>query len=595
MLLKKINEEIRRLDVCIESCNWDIIRNQEEQTTVVDLIRDAEEAWLAGSDEYGLDPDEKNREETVRAMRLTVDEERAAIVSRISQYDVFDQKIRISEKDLASGNDHRVILLKAEQNAGFVRTRYKQEIEHLEKEKERINEINDKEYFSLTESLSLFQTSVLTPSNIGQIDGDLKSRREQYQICLTQQQDLGRRISTLSTGIESGQKRQAELIIEIASTQKDLDKKTGDLSVLKQIRCEIFGTKDPKTEEDRLLSSIQTADQTLGPARKRKDEAKTAWDTLIGQIQNLSSSLLSLQRDISGKTDKFFEEILCGGFTSEASFQAAFLSHTEFSRLEAFVSDLEKEETALDALLQNKQESLAGEEEKLLIGENIEHPERVYAEATERLEVLKDEFIGITLRLEEDKGRKEKVSGSLPLLEARRRERDRWERLHALIGSVDGKKFRVFAQGLTFQLLISQANKHLQLMTDRYLLRPDPNIPLDLAVIDMWQAGEVRSTRNLSGGESFIVSLALALGLSGMASKNVRVDSLFLDEGFGSLDDEALDTALGALSGLHHQGKLIGIISHVPAIRERISTRIVVEKGNNGRSVIIAPGCTKVS
>jgi len=126
-------------------------------------------------------------------------------------------------------------------------------------------------------------------------------------------------------------------------------------------------------------------------------------------------------------------------------------------------------------------------------------------------------------------------------------------------------------------------------MTDRYILRPDPNIPLDLAVIDTWQAGETRSTKNLSGGESFIVSLALALGLSGMASKKVRVDSLFLDEGFGTLDDEALETALIALSGLHQQGKLIGIISHVPAIKERISTRIIVERRSNARSVIRNP------
>ncbi|MDD1727484.1 MAG: hypothetical protein LUQ50_00265, partial [Methanospirillum sp.] len=138
-------------------------------------------------------------------------------------------------------------------------------------------------------------------------------------------------------------------------------------------------------------------------------------------------------------------------------------------------------------------------------------------------------------------------------------------------------------------------NHHLQVMTDRYLLQPDPSLPLDLAVLDTWQAGDVRSTRNLSGGERFIISLALALGLAGMVSKHVRVDSLFLDEGFGTLDDESLDTALGALSGLQQQGKLIGIISHVPAIKERISTRILVEKRSHGRSVIVAPGCRKVS
>ncbi len=102
-------------------------------------------------------------------------------------------------------------------------------------------------------------------------------------------------------------------------------------------------------------------------------------------------------------------------------------------------------------------------------------------------------------------------------------------------------------------------------MTDRHLLVRDNEQPLDLMVVDDYQTGEIRSTKNLSGGESFIVSLTLALGLSKMASRKVRVDSLFLDEGFGTLDEESLETALEPLSRLLQDGKLIGIISHVPA------------------------------
>jgi exonuclease SbcC len=98
----------------------------------------------------------------------------------------------------------------------------------------------------------------------------------------------------------------------------------------------------------------------------------------------------------------------------------------------------------------------------------------------------------------------------------------------------------------------------------------------------------------LSGGESFIASLALSLGLSSMASRNVRVDSLFLDEGFGTLDEDALETALETLSGLQQDGKLIGIISHVPALKERIGTQIQVEAGNAGRSSLSGPGCRRV-
>jgi exonuclease SbcC len=129
-------------------------------------------------------------------------------------------------------------------------------------------------------------------------------------------------------------------------------------------------------------------------------------------------------------------------------------------------------------------------------------------------------------------------------------------------------------------------------MTDRYLLLRDATQPLELNVIDNYQAGEIRSTKNLSGGESFIVSLSLALGLSHMASKNVRVDSLFLAEGFGTLDEEALETALETLSSLHQDGKMIGVISHVSALKKRISTQIQVTPNAGGRSQITGPGCT---
>ena len=164
----------------------------------------------------------------------------------------------------------------------------------------------------------------------------------------------------------------------------------------------------------------------------------------------------------------------------------------------------------------------------------------------------------------------------------------------SLIRSADGKKYRNFAQGLTFELMVSHANRQLEKMTDRYLLVRDEDQPLELNVVDNYQAGEIRSTKNLSGGESFIVSLSLALGLSKMASRKVRVDSLFLDEGFGTLDEDALETALETLSGLKQDSKLIGIISHVPALKERISTQITVQPVSGGKSVINGPGCERI-
>ncbi|RLB66442.1 MAG: chromosome segregation protein SMC, partial [Deltaproteobacteria bacterium] len=187
-----------------------------------------------------------------------------------------------------------------------------------------------------------------------------------------------------------------------------------------------------------------------------------------------------------------------------------------------------------------------------------------------------------------------KIKEKQAVIEAQKRECHKWEKLHSLIGSADGKKFRNFAQGLTFELMVAHANQQLEKMTDRYLLLRDDKEPLELNVVDNYQAGEIRSTKNLSGGESFIVSLALALGLAKMASRRVRVDSLFLDEGFGTLDEEALETALETLANLQQDSKLIGIISHVPALKERISARINILPGPGGKSLINGPGCQNI-
>jgi exonuclease SbcC len=197
-------------------------------------------------------------------------------------------------------------------------------------------------------------------------------------------------------------------------------------------------------------------------------------------------------------------------------------------------------------------------------------------------------------KLQQHADQQQRFQMRLTAIDIQRFECERWERLHSLIGSGDGKKFRNFAQGLTFELMVAHANRQLQKMSDRYILVRDCSEPLELNVIDNYQAGEIRSTKNLSGGESFIASLALSLGLSSMASRNVRVDSLFLDEGFGTLDEDALETAIETLSGLQQDGKLIGIISHVPALKERIGTQIQVEAGSSGRSSISGPGVIRL-
>ena len=191
----------------------------------------------------------------------------------------------------------------------------------------------------------------------------------------------------------------------------------------------------------------------------------------------------------------------------------------------------------------------------------------------------------LAFRLRTQTENKAKVSGLQEELNVRRTESERWAKLNELAGSADGAKFRRIAQGYTLDILLNYANVQLRELTRRYRLERVPET-LALQVIDRDMCDEVRTVHSLSGGESFLVSLALALGLSSLSSNRMRVESLFIDEGFGSLDAEPLRVAMDALESLRTQGRKIGVISHVQEMTERIPVRICVNRAGNGRSFL---------
>ncbi|HEX4551248.1 AAA family ATPase [Pseudomonas sp.] len=164
-------------------------------------------------------------------------------------------------------------------------------------------------------------------------------------------------------------------------------------------------------------------------------------------------------------------------------------------------------------------------------------------------------------------------------------EYQRWARLNALIGSATGDTFRKIAQAYNLDLLVHHANVQLRQLVKRYRLKRGGSM-LGLLVMDTEMGDELRSVHSLSGGETFLVSLALALGLASMASSTLKIESLFIDEGFGSLDPESLQLAMDALDGLQAQGRKVAVISHVQEMHERIPVQIQVQRQGNGLSTL---------
>ena len=371
---------------------------------------------------------------------------------------------------------------------------------------------------------------------------------------------------------------------------------------LQNKRQQLLGEQDADTAEKALEAEQQAADNALQQAQSQLLQAQQQLHDSRRQMTELTQQINESEEKIRAAEADFNSQLQSLNFATEQDYLTAALPDHERRQLQQQQEQLQQQGTAINTLINQYRAELdsltheagsSGLPANLMdtspdaLQEYLEQQEQQVSELQEALGALRRD-------LSNNRQARNKQSQQAEKIDAQERELARWAALHELIGSADGKKFRNFAQGLTFELMISHANQQLQKMTDRYLLLRDKLQPLELNVVDYYQAGEIRSTKNLSGGESFIVSLALALGLSRMASRQVRVDSLFLDEGFGTLDDDALDTALETLSGLQQEGKLIGVISHVSALKERISTQIRVIPGPGGRSVLSGPGCQAI-
>lgn len=370
-----------------------------------------------------------------------------------------------------------------------------------------------------------------------------------------------------------------------ALTQKDVDE-------LQRKRLTLFGNKKTEEEEARLEQSVTDARNTLLLFQKKYgtiDKEIAAFNTLQRRLEEEATVR---SQAIAISQEAFNKSLHRSIFSSQEHFFDAILPLPKIVQLQELQNTLQERETELTTLCKDKATNLQLEKEKKLCKETAEELTKQVREREKQLETLQETSIGARERLKRNMTDKTQATEQRAALASQQKKTGSWKRLHTLIGSADGKKFRNFAQGLTFEMMVHHANRHLGKMNDRYILVRDKEHPLDLNVIDTYQADEIRSTKNLSGGESFLVSLALALGLAHMASRNVRVDSLFLDEGFGTLDENALESALETLAKLREENKLIGIISHVSALQERVPLQLKITPSPQGNSTISGPGVT---
>lgn len=417
----------------------------------------------------------------------------------------------------------------------------------------------------LKDSLLALQTSLESWRGA---KSNLDAQRQQVDQLSYEIASLESRVGETFAELEQIQFQLTDLEKERAAIDADLFKKLGEKS-LAQYRS------DAQTSLESSRSALESTSKEREQVLKRLAAFEAASNTLDKSLQGLNAELEVAK-------PAWQSALAETGFENTELWQIACLSNDELIVLQQTYHDLKDSNTRQTALLKQAEVSLSAHHESQpevleMTVTDLEELVLLVEQIENQRQLLNRHWGEVANKIAEEEERRKQAQTSAEALRLLREEVVHLERLNYLIGSADGAKFRRFAQSLTLDHLVYLANQRLNLLHRRYQLKRQEDA-LSLAVVDAWQANSSRDTRTLSGGESFLVSLALALALSDLVSHKTSIDSLFLDEGFGTLDSETLESALDALDNLHSSGKTIGIISHISALKERIPVQIKLTK-----------------
>lgn len=353
-------------------------------------------------------------------------------------------------------------------------------------------------------------------------------------------------------------------------------KATADIEL--QLKKEVTEAQQ-KSEDFKIKKQQLTIDST---------KANTQKDELLATLGTLETEALTAIQKIQTWLDDYNHN------------HHQFLTKDELYELLSLHSDwIDTERTALqiidegvtkaNSVHKERTDLLESHQQKILSERSVNELTELHHTTKSKTEENKRIKGEINFKLQQDEANKGKIGDLLKSITAQTSITENWSKLNDIIGSADGKKFRQIAQEYTLDALLGYANIHLEILTSRYKIERIPST-LGLQMVDQDMGGEVRTVYSLSGGESFLISLALALGLASLSSSRMKVESLFIDEGFGSLDPSTLNIAMDALERLHNQGRKVGVISHVQEMTERIPVQIKVSKMASGKSKVEVVG-----
>lgn len=357
-------------------------------------------------------------------------------------------------------------------------------------------------------------------------------------------------------------------------------------------RTDLFGTKNLKAEKRKL-------DDTLKAAREEKE----ACELLFAQVQkqltettakmeNEIAELKSVSENLQKAESNFIQNYQAIGFDCEADVENA--AKIDREALEKEESKIKSRCDKADEALRICRKNFDDEISRALTEKNMEQLNNDFAKYEDEMRNITDEISDFTHKLMSHDENMKHFDEKRKVLDEQKKRYEKWGKMKMLMGTADGETFAQFVQSITLKQLIAEANIHLRKITPRYQLIANPAENVSLYLTDLDLGNERRSVSNLSGGEKFLVSLSLALGISSMASRKVKIDTLFLDEGFGTLDSEALASTVNMLQVQQQEsGKMLGIITHIETLKDEFPLKIEVKKKGQGISVLEGPGVSR--
>lgn len=410
-----------------------------------------------------------------------------------------------------------------------------------------------------------------------------------------QLEQLTHRKAALEATLKELENQAKSLLVDVTKKREAYAAQNNIHLDLTQQRNAIFEGKPVAEVEAELKQAITEAQQRLEQLKETRQQLTIDATKAHTQSEELTAALITLDADAKTASQKIQDWLSDYNLKNNLS-----ISLAELHELLALSNDwMDAERRALQAIeeavtkagsvVAERKQSLDDHQQKSLSERLPDELHALIADVKADAEQQKHKKGEIAFRLQQDEANKNKIGDLLKSIAAQAAIAENWSKLNEMIGSADGKKFRQIAQEYTLDVLLGYTNIHLQVLTNRYKMERIP-ATLGLQVVDHDMGDEVRTVYSLSGGESFLVSLALALGLSSLSSSRMKVESLFIDEGFGSLDPTTLNIAMDALERLHNQGRKVGVISHVQEMTERIPVQIKVSKQQSGRSLVEVMG-----